>query len=322
MLIRDVFTRNIGVKLLSLVLAIVLWYMAVGRERAEVGLNVPLELVNFPKDMVISNQIPDGVSVRIRGSVAQTRQMADRKLRFSLNLAGAKKGPNKFSLLADNLNIPRGLEITHMAPTEVVVELEGLATKTVSLLPVIKGEPVAGYIIEDIILNPKQVEVRGPESYIEKLNILWTEPVDVTTLKQSTKIVTRPSLPNPALSLVDVKEIEADLKIGEKIVTRAFNDVLVQPIRPDTEKNKFELSPDKVDLTIRGPLNTMTGLVTGEAMKVRVNLAGLEPGKHERLLIVAIPPNMEVVKVDPKVIRIEVFEEEEEEHDRKKAFWH
>ena len=80
--LRGLITHNPGLKLLALIMAVILWFMAVGRERAEVGLNVPVEMVNFPKNMVVANQVPDGISVRIRGSVALTRQVQDRKPAF------------------------------------------------------------------------------------------------------------------------------------------------------------------------------------------------------------------------------------------------
>ena len=92
-------------------------------------------------------------------------------------------------------------------------------------------------------------------------------------------------------------------------MTRAFKQVPVMPILPDNVVLDFRIRPETVDLVLRGPLNTMTELVTGKKMSVRVNLAGLEPGEHERLLIVALPPEMEVVRLEPKVVKIRVFEE-------------
>ena len=309
MLLRDLIVRNFWVKLLSLCLAVVLWYMAVGRERAEIGLNIPLELVNFPPRTVIANQVPDGINVRIRGSVALTRQVSDRKLRFSMDLGGAKIGPNSFTIKADALGLPRGLEITRLAPAEITVDLERIVTKKVNLLPVIKGEPAAGYIIEDITLEPREVEVQGPESVLKPLEIIWTEPVDVTNLTKPVTLDTAADLPDQSLSLVKPQSIKAILKVDEKIVTRAFNQVPVEPILPENVVLDFRIRPGKVDLVLRGPLNAMTELVTGKKLSVRVNLAGLEPGEHERLLIVAFPPSMEVVRLEPKVVKIRVFEE-------------
>ena len=303
--IRNMLTRNLGLKLLSLVIAVVLWFFAVGRERAEVGISVPLELVNFPPNTVIANQVPDGVSVRIRGSVAITRQVADRKLRFSLDLAGSKIGTNEFTLKAETLGLPRGMEIIRMAPSTVTVELEKLIQKKVGLLPVIKGEPVTGFIIEDIQLTPKYVEIRGPESLVKTLGIIWTDPIDVTQLDKSAKVKTKPALPDVALSLVGESEVTAELRVGEKMNARTFKEVPVEVINTDLD---YKIEPQAVDLVIRGPMSTMTYLASGKALAVRVSLSGLAPGRHQVEVQVTVPTNMDVLSVDPERVTAEIFE--------------
>lgn len=300
----NAISRNLGLKFLALFLAVVLWFMAVGRERAEVGLNVPLELVNFPPNLVVANQLPDGISVRIRGSVNLTRQVANRQLRFSLDLAGAKKGSNEFTLSPDSLKLPRGLEVTRLTPSTVAVELEGLETKNLSLLPVIKGEPVIGFTIEDITLEPKQVVVKGPSSLMNKVDILWTDPIDVTQLSKTTTVAARPSLPDVAMSLAEPVEVKAHIRIGEKIVTRVFKAVPIEAI--NTDKN-YRLEPGQADLTLKGPLGTITEIATGKAMHVRVNLADLGPGSYNRSVDVSVPPDIKVIGVEPQQVNIEIM---------------
>lgn len=304
--VRNLFARNLGLKFVSLILAVVLWYMAVGRERAEVGINVPLELVNIPKDKVISNQVVDAVNIRVSGSVTLARQVTDRKLRFSLDLSGAIKGPNEFTLRVEQLALPRGLEVTRLAPAKVTVELEDLVVKNVSLLPVIMGEPPAGYIIDDITLEPKSVAVRGPESVVRNLDILWTEPVEVTRFKEPVTVKTRPALPQVSLSLVEPVEIKAQLGIIEKTIIQEFKDVPVDAFGEQAADIAFSLNPKTVDLVIKGPVNTMPDLMIGENLTARINLAGLAQGRHERMVIVSVPPKFEILKVEPRLIGIEI----------------
>lgn len=306
MWLKDLFTKHLGLKFLAIVMAVVLWFVAVGRESAEVGLKVPLEMINFPSNMIIANQVPDGISVRIRGSVALTRQVAGRKLRFSLNLAESREGPNNFTLRPEALDLPRGLEVTHLAPSVITVELERLTVKKVGLLPVIQGAPAAGYLIDEITLEPKEVDVRGPERLLSGLSRLRTEPVDVTNLIKSATIPTKLALTDVSLSLVEPVSIKAHLKIREKIVTRPFKRI---PVEAVNAVNEFVLYPKNVELLIRGPLNTMTELVTGKGLSVVLDLEGLTPGWHRRQVEVKAPENMAVLKVRPKTVRVKVLEE-------------
>lgn len=306
MSLSGLVTKNFGLKLLAVVMAVVLWSMAVGREKAEVGLTVPLELVNFPQDMVVANQVPDGVNIRIRGSVALTRQVQNRRLRFSLDLAGAKEGSNNFTLLPDALALPRGVEVTRLAPGTITVELEALITKRMTLLPVIQGEPVTGYLIDEIRLEPTEVDIRGPEKLLNALTRLWTEPIDVTKMNASAVVLTKPALPDVSMSVLKPVDIKAHLKISEKIATRPFKDF---PVEAERTSHAVEFRPKAVELLVRGPINTMSELAAGHGIRVTVNLEGLEPGRYRRPVEVAVPANMEVLKVKPDTVQVKILEE-------------
>jgi YbbR domain-containing protein len=305
MWLSDLFTRNLRFKLLALVLAIGLWFMAVGRERAEVGLTVPLEMKGFPPDLVVANEVPDGISVRIRGSVPLTRQVADRGLRFSIDLSGAKAGPNNFNLLPEVLGLPRGLDVTRLVPSQITVVLEPVTLKRVNILPVIKGEPGGGFVIEDILLEPRNVGIRGPQSSLDKIDIVWTEPIDVTKAAGSTTVPVKLAMPDVSVTPAEKIQITARLEMREKIVTRTFSAVPVEGINTDLD---YTVTPEAVEVTISGPLSTMTELATGKALHVRLNLVDLGPGRYRRPVDVSVPPDMKVVSVKPETVQVKILE--------------
>jgi YbbR domain-containing protein len=200
--------------------------------------------------------------------------------------------------------------VTRLAPSKITVELEELVIKTLSLLPVIKGEPQPGYIIDDISLEPRSVAVKGPQSQLRNLDILWTEPVDVTKLKETVSLKTRPVLPDVSLSLVDPVEVRAQLGIVEKTIIREFTGVPIETQPGGDPRPQVRLDPTSVTLVVKGPVNAMADLAVGSNLTARVNMAGLEPGTHERMIIVNAPPRVEVLKVEPRLARITVLEGE------------
>ena len=68
--IRDVFTRNRGLKLFSFLLAFVLWLILIPEEKtySERTLTVPLETRNIPADMELVERPAATVDVTIRAS--------------------------------------------------------------------------------------------------------------------------------------------------------------------------------------------------------------------------------------------------------------
>ena len=60
--------RHLGLKLLSLGLAVSVWMVVAGEETVERGLRVPLELQQFPSGLELQGEPPSTVDVRVRGA--------------------------------------------------------------------------------------------------------------------------------------------------------------------------------------------------------------------------------------------------------------
>ena len=61
--------RNLGLKLLSICIAALLWLVVAGERVVERVLRVPVELQNLPAELEIVSNPPDTVEVRVRGLV-------------------------------------------------------------------------------------------------------------------------------------------------------------------------------------------------------------------------------------------------------------
>ena len=57
--------RHIGLKLLSLALALLLWSLVAGQKEAERSLRVPLEFQNMPPSLEMIGEPPSSVDVRV-----------------------------------------------------------------------------------------------------------------------------------------------------------------------------------------------------------------------------------------------------------------
>ena len=60
---------NLPLKLASLALAVLLWFVIAGEKTSEMGLSVPVELQNFPKDLELTGDPVDTVEVRLHPEV-------------------------------------------------------------------------------------------------------------------------------------------------------------------------------------------------------------------------------------------------------------
>ncbi len=127
--------RSWHFKLLAIVLAVIMWYFVVGEERAEVGLTVPLELINIPQDLIVVNNVVHGIEIRINGPRSLVRALSTENVSKSLDLSNTREGTVSFPISSEGIPLPRGVKITRINPTQVTVVLHKLIIKKVAVHP-------------------------------------------------------------------------------------------------------------------------------------------------------------------------------------------
>ncbi len=88
---RYVF-HNLGLKLISLVLAVGLW-LAVARDPvAEVAVDVPIEFHNIPQNLEISSENIPRAQIRLRGPERVVHRLQASDVYAEIELSGLKPG--------------------------------------------------------------------------------------------------------------------------------------------------------------------------------------------------------------------------------------
>jgi YbbR domain-containing protein len=179
--------KNLLYKILAVFLAITIWYFVVGEERAEVAISIPLELINIPRNLIVVNNVTPSIELRVNGPRSLIRSLSMDSLSKSLDLSKVRQGSVSFSITAEGIPLPRGVKVTRINPTQVVVELQNLMTKKVTVKTRIVGRPAPGYEIDSVQINPEQVEIAGPENVLRNLETLYTKPIDIQGIPSSIK---------------------------------------------------------------------------------------------------------------------------------------
>ena len=102
------FGRNRGLKLLSLLLAVALWFAVSGEERTETSLHMALEFANLPAQMAIVGDVPSELQVRINGPQSIVNRLSASRLTQAIDLANYKSGPTPFTWGPAISPFPRG----------------------------------------------------------------------------------------------------------------------------------------------------------------------------------------------------------------------
>ena len=87
-MIEKIF-ENWLLKFISLAFAVVLWFFVMGESRMEVNHIVALEYQNLPDGLMIANEIPTSVAIRISGPRAMQMNLNPGDIRLAVDLKGA-----------------------------------------------------------------------------------------------------------------------------------------------------------------------------------------------------------------------------------------
>ena len=191
---RKLLLENLGLKIASILLAIILWIVASSRGQSEMYMDVPLEFRSVPPGLELVSSSVKVVSLDIKGPDRFIKNIKPSDISAAIDLGKAKKGESIFYVTRDNIQLPRAITILNISPSSVKVITEETVTKTVRVLPVIIGDPEKGYGVKSVDVVPKKIEIQGIQSEIRKESRIKTDPFDITgfheTVTQELKLDT------------------------------------------------------------------------------------------------------------------------------------
>src|SRR5687768_17141078 len=88
---RLLLLQNMPLKLVSLALAALLWLVIAGEKSSEVGLSVPVELKNFPKDLELTGDAVNAVEVRLRASPSLIQSLGPQEVSAHVDLSRSEE---------------------------------------------------------------------------------------------------------------------------------------------------------------------------------------------------------------------------------------
>jgi len=181
--------ENWALKLLSLVFAVVLWFFVMGEQKLELQYSVPLELKNVPAGLMVANEVPSQVDVRISGPRTLLNNVRPSDISIAVDLRDLQPGLTSFKRLEERLNIPSALKVTRVSPSFVDIKLERVKDKAVPVQVVLAGELAEGFEIVNVKTSPQRVTVSGAESEIKNVTEVLTEPIDLNGVKESFSLI-------------------------------------------------------------------------------------------------------------------------------------
>ena len=296
--------NNLSLKILAVLLAFLLWIQVASQETVQMTLTAPVEFLDMPTDLEISNDYPREVEVLLQSD--RPRSLESGRISVMIDMRDAASGVTVVHLNEDNIRGARGAEIVNITPARLRLQLEETWSKEVDVKATIVGSPAEGYQVSAVRIIPPRVSLSGPQSRIEQVTEADTEPISIAGLSDVLTV-------QGALDLEDTR-----LRFGS--TDRVTTVIVIEEERKDVQIRgvSIEVLPEGVPSRLVDRRVNLTGTVPVSytesldpaLFRVTVDLTDVTPGTtvHELIPQVHIPDEyldvFRLTEVGPEKVRV------------------
>ncbi len=194
-------TENLGWKLLSLAVAVALWLTFVNHPELVTSISVPIEYANVPADLEVTPESPERVRLEVRGPSHRIHQFETSSPAVVLDLKGIHKPCERtFRITSEHVKLPPGLTLVRAVPAQVRLKLERRVERRIPVRPHVVV-PLGGFEIVSQVVEPAELPVVGPESRVRAVEVVETDPVELSPTAGEQTVSTQAFLRDPELRL-------------------------------------------------------------------------------------------------------------------------
>jgi YbbR domain-containing protein len=303
--------KNWVLKLLSLLFALFLWYFVVGEDKVDMNVTIPVEIVNLPRNLVISNQFKKQLEVTVSGPRSLIRGMTEQHISRSIDLSKAAPGTVLIQNQPDSISTPRGLSILRVQPPTITLLLDRLVQKELPIKPVLVGEVPNDFMLESVTTDPPTLEISGPQSILSQEEFLTTSPIDINGITRSTVKQVPLALRQEISDLIGEPVVSVRLNIAD---LRKELEIKNIPVDLDLTNSKptdiiFQLTPPTVNVTAELPQRLLrSSLDVDSLFHAKIIPAAFKEGKYKLNVVIEAPPQTKIVSVTPDAVIMQVTE--------------
>ncbi|GAB4211373.1 MAG: hypothetical protein OHK0013_33020 [Sandaracinaceae bacterium] len=299
--LRGLLLDNLGLKVLSLVTAITIFWIVRGAEEAQRAVFVDVVVVMPPatSDRMLTSDLPAKVRLTLRGSRSILNAIrADDIPPVQVDLSTTTASLYYFD--PEAFEVPGGTEIVQIAPPTLPLSWAERASRPTAIVPAMEGSPDPGLMIAGVpSVRPSSVTLSGPAPDLAAIERVMTEPVTVSGLPAGRyeRRVALTRLPGHVEVIGDrvvTVSFELQPEVAERSVPRLEVAVIGGVVR--------EVRPGRVRVTLRGSPRVLDA-IDAPSIVPFVDVTGLDPAAGTQAVPVrvrGIPEGVELVRVEPE----------------------
>ncbi len=289
------------IRFFSLILAVVLWFFVGGENRIDKNVMVPLEIINLPQNLVISNQYKKEIEVSVSGPRSIISEMGKNVIR-QVDLAEALPGTLVVENTNDTIQVPRGVTVKRVQPSSIILSLDKLIKKDVPIEVRTIGKVENDYFLKSKRTRPDVISITGPGTVLQQVDKIFTLPVSLTGMSRSSHFQTPLELSPQLVDLIGETSVTVDLEVVPDLIPATIEQL---PVEGVIAGEKVKIEPSAVRVVAVVPKVKMTkGKELAPLLRA---VAQGESGDKELQVVIQSQQKdlpVEVVSITPQRVRV------------------
>lgn len=292
-LLRRVFIEDWNLKLLSLAITLVLWFVVTGQNTpVNTHASVQLKFIR-PNALEISNEPPKSVDVLLSGSKYRLEDLNKTALVATIDISDQRAG-ERVLRLADRakLELPQGVTVEAFQPSAISIRLEPIVERQLEVEAKLEGSPADGYEVYSIRPDKSVVTAVGPASNVNAVTKAKTETISVAGRRESfTAQNVAIDISDPKIDLPD-PVVTIEVEIGQRRIEKTISDVQVKT------QSDGSVQPANATIVVFGPPNIVADL-SSDDIKLILPASGetagatleLPPFARDKVILRSVKPS-------------------------------
>lgn len=312
-LVKSKFLANWSIKIISLAAAVVLYYVNYYNTLDTYKIEMPVTIL-LPAGFALSAPYVDTASLTIRGNkelgITKLEKedfeviadlSAETKIRnneaITVNLDYEKK---KKALAAETMSVI-------LKPQTIILKLEKKVEKWVKILPnITPGSPPEGYMVDRIELYPEKILITGPQSRVNAVDNLITEPISFENRKKDFFLAVKPLLPDSYLTVIDPLVLEFKASISEIVSEKEFSEISITALNINEQLILDSALPVGI-IKFRASYESLNNLDMN-TIRIIINCENIkQQGRYTLRAVPEYPPELVLVDYSPQEVQIDLI---------------
>ena len=213
--LKDRLVKNMLPKVVTLLLVLTCWLLINVGQGGVQSVTAQVKFHNLPEYLALKDDLPSELDVQL--NVLSTIFISAKKLEIAadIDLSKIHEGVNSITVEGKSFQLPLGVSVVKVAPAVIKITAEKKIYRHIPVQLNKIGRLPKGLRLKSVIIEPSKVRVFGPESSIDQLVQIYTEPLDLGTVTESQVLEAKILLPSPQMQSSSDESVKVRLVVAK-----------------------------------------------------------------------------------------------------------